>query len=224
VKGELEQYKVSEDHFRDWLHRGLTGCHFAEMLSSKHPVRINFYAPLLEQLDHGEIAAFIDSAASAKVTAVLLFPQLRTARDIVRLLRELEGKRWKLRRRRWPRGYAKPDSIAVGLDWTTKGNEICDAMGLAHVGTMPVTRRAPYVAIVVWGGAHANPHVRTGDSVGVASAPTGLEKKEHSKLMKQTTKRVGRLLAVPPAEHAEWLRKVAFILPRAAAKQLLKRL
>jgi hypothetical protein len=220
--GELERYKVSEGHFRDWLHRGLTGCSFAGLLAAKRPVRIDFYSPL-GAIDHQQIAAFIDAAAERGITAVLLFPQLRTARDVARLLSELgAGKRWKLSRVHWPRGYAKPDSIALGLDWRTKNGGVCDAMGLAHVGTMPVTRRSPYVAIVVWGGAHLNPHIRAGHTVGVASAPTDLEKKAHSKLMKKTNERVESLLAIPPAEDPEWLRKVAFILPRAAAKRLLK--
>jgi|CZKU01.1.fsa_nt_gi hypothetical protein len=99
---------------------------------------------------------------------------------------------------------------------------VCDAMGLAHVGTMPVTRRAPYVAIFIWGGPHLDPYMKEGPTVGVANAPTGLAKKEHSKLMRLSDKRVRALLAVPPAEDHRWLRRVAFILPRAAATRLLR--
>jgi hypothetical protein len=220
--GDLERYKVSEGHFRDWLNRRLTGCTFAGLLAGSRPVKIDFYASL-GKLDHRMVEAFIDGAASREITAVLLFPALRTARDVVGLLTELNrGDRWQLSRVRWPRGYRKPDSIAVALDWTTKAGPICDAMGLAHVGTMPVTRRAPYVAIVVWGGPHLNPHLPAGERVGVASAPTGLDKAKHRKNMRLSTRRVKELLEVPPAEDHKWLRRVAFILPRAAAKRLLK--
>jgi len=220
--GDLERYRVCEGHFRDWLHHGLTGCYFASSLAAKHPVRIDFYSPL-GKLHHGQIAAFIDGAASREMTAVLLFPRLRTSRDIGQLLGKLaKGPRWRVSRVRWPKGCGKADSYALSLEWMTKAGPVCDAMGLAHVGTMPVTRRSPYVAIVVWGGPHLNKYLPQGPRVGVASAPTGLKKKAaHSKLMKQSDERVRMLLGVRPAEDRVWLRRVAFILPKAAAVQVL---
>jgi hypothetical protein len=215
--GDLEHYKLAEGLFRDWLHRGMTGCGFAAMLAATKPVRIDFYSPL-GKLDHEQIAAFVDGVAERKMTAILLFPHLRTAKDVAGLLRELgRAPRWKLHRSRWPKGRRKPDAVALSLDWTTKAGAVCDAMGLGPFGTMPVTRRAPYVAIVLWSGPHLNPHIREGKHVGVASAPTGLKKRAHRKLMKASDKRVGELLAIPPGEDATWLRGVAFVLPKAAA-------
>jgi len=64
--------------------------------------------------------------------------------------------------------------------------------------------------------------VKAGARVGVASAPTGLDKSAHRKLMQVSDARVRALLAVPPAEDAAWLRRVAFILPKASATRLLK--
>ena len=86
---------------------------------------------------------------------------------------------------------------------------------------MPVTRRAPYVAIAVWGGPHLNEHIRKGPRVGVASAPTGLGASEHRKLMAATDGRVRALLDVPQEENPEWLRQVAFVLPKAPTLKLL---
>lgn len=219
---DLERYSLCEGHFRDWLHSGLTGCHFASTFAAKKPVRIDFYSPL-GAIDHEQLAAFIDATAARELTAVLLFPELRTARDTVRVLASLSrGPRWRVARARWPRGYRKADSIALSLEWKTQAGAICDAMGLAPLGTMPITRRAPYVAIVVWGGPHLNTHVRAGPHVGVASAPTGLEKKAHRKLMTASDKRVRELLRLPPEEDPVWLRQVGFILPKASAMGLLR--
>jgi hypothetical protein len=122
----------------------------------------------------------------------------------------------------WPQGYAKPDSVAFGLEWTTREREVCDALGLAHAGTMPVTRRAPYVAIAVWGAPHSNPHIRkVPGRVGVASALTGYGPDKHRDFMRRTDDHVRGLLAVPPAEHPEWLRRVAFVLPERDASSVL---
>ena len=86
-------------------------------------------------------------------------------------------------------------------------------MGLAPLGTMPVTRRAPHLAIVVWGGPHLNLHLPRTARVGVASAPTGLNKVEHRRLMKITDERVRELLT-ESAEDRVWLRQIGFILQR----------
>ena len=88
---------------------------------------------------------------------------------------------------------------------------------LGRDGTRPIgddaeTRRAPYVAIVVWGGPHLNPYIRKTEHVGVASALTGLDQVEHGKMMRITDARVRELLK-EPAEDPEWLRRVGFILP-----------
>src|SRR5579859_2069148 len=56
---DLERYKVCEDHFRDWLRSGMTGCYFASMLAAKLPVRMDFYAPI-GRIDHEQMEAFID--------------------------------------------------------------------------------------------------------------------------------------------------------------------
>jgi hypothetical protein len=218
---DLERYKLCEDHFRDWLQSGLSGCHFAATLAAKRPVRIDFYSPL-GNIDHEQVAAFIDGTATRQLTAVLLFPALRTASDVIGLLAELRrGARWRIARARWPKGFRKADSIALSVEWETTAGVVCDAMGLAPLGTMPVTRRAPYVAIVVWGGPHLNEHLKAGPRVGVASAATGLTKSAHRKLMKVSDQRVRALLHVPPEEEPVWLRRVGFILPKAA-ESLLK--
>jgi hypothetical protein len=131
VGDDLERYKLCEGHFRDWLHSGLTGCRFASTFATEKPVRIDFYSPL-SPIDHEQIAAFIDATASHEITAVLLFPALRTARDTVNVLSVLtRGARWRLTRAGWPKGYRKPDSIALGLEWRIKTGEVSGQPHLA---------------------------------------------------------------------------------------------
>ena len=154
------------------------------------------------------------------MVAIVLFPSVRTPTDLAHTLAALcKEPRWQLGEESWPKGRERPDSVALSLTWKTSSGDVSDAMGVAPLGTMPVTRRTPYMAIVVWGGSHLNSHIRKTDRVGVASAPTGLDKADHSRLMKITDERVRELLR-EPGEDPEWLRRVGFILPSEACGPL----
>ena len=219
---EFARYKLSEEHFREWLKGGLTGCRFAKMLAKKRPrIRVDFYSPF-GLFDHDEAAAFIDGTVARDVVAILLFPAIRTAAATADLLLHLsKSERWKVVAEPWRSGFEKADALPFGLRWKTSTDCIeCDAMGLGPIGTMPVTRRAPYVAIVIWGGPHKNDHVKKGPRVGVASAPTDLDPKKHDRMMKLSDARVRALLGVEPPEHAAWLRRIGFILPISSSKRL----
>jgi hypothetical protein len=218
--GELDRFQRCQEHLALWLRSSLTGCHFATSFSSTKPLKIDYYTPISEAIDLAAIAGFIDGTATNEVVAVVLFPSVRTPADLARTLVTLCGDpRWQVGEESWPKGRERPDSVALSLIRKTASGDISDAMGVAPLGTMPVTRRAPYVAIVVWGGSHLNPHIRRTDHVGVASAPTGLDKAEHGRLMKITDQRVRELLR-EPAEDPEWLRHVGFILPSEACGPL----
>lgn len=212
--GELDRFRRCQEHLALWLRGSLTGCHFATSFSSIRPLKLDYYTPISETVDLAAIAGFIDGTAAREVVAVVLFPALRTPRDLVDTLLTLrKDARWGVSESAWPEGRERPDSVAISLTWQTASGDVSDAMGVAPLGTMPVTRRAPHFAIVVWGGPHRNEHLRKPQHVGVASAPTGLDKAEHARLMKVTDDRVRELLR-EPAEDPVWLRQVAFVLPR----------
>jgi len=223
--GDLDRFKRCQEHLSLWLQSTLTGCNFATSFSSTKPLKLDYYTPISEAIDVGAIGAFIDGTTAREVVAVVLFPSLRTPVDLVEALRALcKDARWRVREADWPKGRGRDDSLALSLTWRTPSGEVSDAMGLAPLGTMPVTRRAPHFAIVVWGGPHLNPHLPKTDRVGVASAPTGLSKAAHKRLMKTTDERVRELLT-EPAEDRVWLRQIAFILQREvheSARDLLK--
>jgi hypothetical protein len=218
--GDLDRFRRCQEHLALWLRSSLTGCHFATSFSSTKPLKLDYYTPISEAIDLAAIAGFIDGTATNEVVAVVLFPSVRTPADLAHTLLTLCGDpRWQLGEESWPKGRERADSVALSLTWKTVSGDLSDAMGVAPLGTMPVTRRAPYVAIVVWGGSHLNLHIRKTDRVGVASAPTGLDKAEHGRLMKITDERVRELLR-EPADDAEWLRHVGFIVPSEACGPL----
>ncbi len=197
--GELDRFKRCQEHLALWLQSTLTGCHFATSFSSRKPLKLDYYTPINEAVDLDAIGGFIDGTAAREVVAVVLFPSLRTPRDLLEVLGTLcTDPRWQVNEVHWLEGRERPDSVALSLTWKTPTGDISDAMGVGPLGTMPVTRRAPHFAVIVWGGPHLNPYIRKTDRVGVASAPTGLDKAEHARLMKVTDERVRELLREPP--------------------------
>lgn len=84
-------------------------------------------------------------------------PDLRTPLDIVNVLSELAAHpRWEVCVPSWkehPR-----DDVLVGLHWRTRAGLSSSALGLAPLLSMPVLRRAPLPAILVYAGPRANPH------------------------------------------------------------------
>jgi hypothetical protein len=133
----------------------------ATSFSSNRPLKLDYYTPIDEAIDVDAIGSFVDGTAPTEVVAVVLFPSLRTAADVVDALLALtRDERWQLADAGWPVGQARADSTALSLTWRTKSGGLSEAMGIAPLGTMPVTRRAPYVAIVAWGGPHLNKHIR----------------------------------------------------------------
>lgn len=93
-------------------------------------------------------------------------------------------------------------------------------MGFAPFGRMPIMRRAPYVALVLWPGGYENEQRRSPDgSVGVIDArlPAEVDPQE---LWKTTPTSVGELMADAP-EDLERLRSVAFCLDEAAVGDTL---
>jgi hypothetical protein len=155
--------------------------------------------------------------------AVSIFPHLHTPDATAKMLAMLgRRERWTITRRTQP-ASVRPRGTALGLDFKTGAGAQSSVIGLAPFGTLPVMRRSPYVCLVAWGGGADNPH-RPGTpppgSVGLIDIPPQMTKAVHRKTMKQTNERVRELAEFPP-ENLEFLREVAFILPRSSVQRHL---
>ena len=172
----LDDARIVNETTRRFLSH-LTRCHFAPahvkgQVVAGPPVTAVF-AGEIEREDVAIVDDALNHSAEEGVVAILVFPELRTAEDIARLIDVLAaGERWRVTLP--PRGDHPYDDALVGLWWTTPAGDKTSVMGLAPLGEMPVTRRAPHVALIAWCGPHLNEHTpptaREGE-VGLVSMP-----------------------------------------------------
>ena len=133
----------------------MTGCQFAKLIArtKDRTVRVTF--PGLTPEEDG--SRLFAAGAEAGLPVIGIFVGLRTEEHLVEQLRVLaRGPRWTVTRQH-PEGLVT-DDVMVGIEWRIRDGLSSSAMGLAALGTMPVTRRAPYICIAAWPGEHANPH------------------------------------------------------------------
>jgi hypothetical protein len=165
------------------------------------------------------ITALVDESAAKQRVAVCVFPRLCLARDVVQLLLHLRDSesRWNMKRLEDSNG-----TTAVGLTWKTRGGVKTHAMGFAPLGTMPVTRRAPYTAIALWSGGFENswnPQEKEDGTkrtvVNLADAAHGIGEETHAELWTGSEHATAALFFDPPDE-AKRLYRVAFRLPTDA--------
>jgi hypothetical protein len=215
------------EHLRSWLRHTFTGCSFASHLAAgdKSEPRIGYFVALgpIVQATLDAIETTIDSSAAVGKVAVSIFPEVHTPDATAKMLAMLSRRdRWTITRRTPPAGV-RPRGTALSLDFKTGAGVQSSVMGLAPFGTLPVMRRSPYVCLVAWGGGADNPH-RPGTpsvgSVGLIDIPPQMTKAVHRKTMQRTNERVRELAELPP-ENLEFLREVAFILPRSSAQRHL---
>ena len=93
---------------------------------------------------------------------------------------------------RWAGTELAPPSggLDVALTWKAPCGKLSRVMGLAPIGTMPVTRRAPYVALAAWTGDHANPWNRPQTPRNVvmfSDMPHGLTEEVHRHWKEEST-------------------------------------
>ncbi len=224
-----EQAFTPEGIVRRFLAYG-TGCSFAATLA-KHPDGLIEWATQQTALTAEGVArinTFLDQAGNASRAAVVVFPELRSASDICGLIRRLVADaRWTLERSEW-REHARPDILAW-IKWRTSAGRLSSAMGLAPLGSMPVHRRAPFVAIALWPGGRENRYRQEqsakdeekGRPVGFLDIKIHevMDTVEQYRAVKETTEQnVGELKKIP-AEGAAW-HDVTFCLP-ADVKSLI---
>lgn len=214
------------EHFRSWLQKGMTACGFANVIASKGRVNYDVRLEMLAKEDVAGIDSFIDSAAQESNFAVILFPRVRTTEEITHLLRTLaSGERWKIKPVSWNKSPREGASL-IGVMFKTTNLDQSSVMGFAPLGCMPVTRRAPYVALAVWAGSRLNKHRESPKgSIGFIDAPPvdrygqELAKEAHDSVWETTRARVKSLLVDPPEERLK-LKDVAFCLPEKDVAEL----
>ena len=186
---------------------------------------------------------FLDDAGCEKRVGVVILPRLRTPEEVSALLVVVgRAPRWTCKPVAWKK-HGRPDDVLVGVSWRTAVEEEglrlgSSVIGFAPIGSMPVTRRAPYVALAVWPGGRDNEFARSkGGEVGFIDVPPVFAARRpewwrpknivrklrgevadrratYRRMFDLTTADVGHLLQ-DPAEDAHRLRKAAFCLPRA---------
>lgn len=207
------------DHFMRWLH-GASPCMFARSFATSDP-RIIFYVVLdsFSGVELAAIAGTFDMAADAGQFACILFPRLRYANEIASIIKTLlRDERWSCSRVPWQK-FPRYRDTAIGLHWRTKSGFVSSAMGFAPLGSMPVSRRAPYVGVVVWPGGQENRFAKKQDTVGFIDGKHGMTRGTYDPLFKKSQELVGELFGDPQEDRVQ-LRRVAFCLPRNVASPL----
>lgn len=204
-----------EDHFREWLRRSLSGCAFAAAAAGRR--RGIVYYTVRGSLSVDIVNAFIDTAEARDLFAVVLFPWIRWPAELTSYLGALRlHPRWTITTATGRQ--LRPDgAVDICIEWTTSGGYRSSVMGFAPIGTMPVTRRAPYYALALWPGGHKNPRFtpRDASKVGFIDAVLDLSDESYASTMLSSKERTAALLGSPP-EAAPPLREVAFCLPAEA--------
>jgi hypothetical protein len=204
----------------------MSGCHFAVNLAAAG-ARITYWTvhDALRRVEVRALEEIIDGSAKEGRWMIVLFPHLRTAKEVAQLLEVLRrSDRWEATRVEW-RKHARANTTPIGLTFRTASNWATSVMGFAPLGTMPVTRRAPYTAFALWPNGPANPFMRTkekGAVIGFIDGPHDLDEDKrptYDAWLNTSRGRVDELFAVPPEDRV-WLRQVAFCLPRNAAKHV----
>jgi hypothetical protein len=210
---------------RRYLRSGITGCGFAGAYAAAPDAIVwgVWSGTSPSESLHTELSGFFTAAAKIERPGIAVFPELRTADDVVGLMVGLAGKSgWSLSHEKWGR-YARDEEL-VGLWWRTPAGLRTSVMGFAPLGSMPVTRRAPFVAIAAWTGPKLNPQKSKmmkkpdpPDEVGFVDMPP-LQPDKHDDMWEITRTKVRELKALPQEGAA--LPTVAFCLPSACALRL----
>lgn len=202
----------------------MTGCEFARVLSGK-AARV---AVEVRGDDTAHPAAWLNGAfdqhAMAGRAGIAVFPEIASERGLVELLNQLaEDPRWSLRQRPKP---STRGGVLVSLEWQTPVGDASDTMGFAPFVSMPVPRRAPYVAIATWPGRPSNPFRGQGSTPAVAAgrvsfldAVHDLEQEAYDAAWARTIAKVATLMTTP-SDDARLYRRATFVLSAEAAAEL----
>ncbi|MDA2933380.1 hypothetical protein MYX82_03450 [Acidobacteria bacterium AH-259-D05] len=161
-KKDLTENKVHliPEIFYDWVRRGQVSCYFAVRLAANAASTFNvakdsvgwdpFVFPHgLENPNLAErINAILIETCTISEGVLLIFPGIETAEDLVCLINKLcEDELWSWTRIPWE-GDEK--FCLVGLRWLLpSGKSVNHVLGFSSLPSMPITRRAPFTALVL---------------------------------------------------------------------------
>ncbi len=182
-----------------WLNAAVSGCLFAPVLSKRGESAVDHTS--FETLTD-EVPGLLDDAmlwaGQTNVALVVSFPRLHTEDDVVRLIACLRrSNRWSVAPDLNERPGCKP-GVRIEMGWLTEAGQRSRVIGLAPLSSMPVTRRAPFVALCAWTGPiDANKYFKPRDRsiVGVANMPSLVTtKRGHTRNWKASTRSTTELL------------------------------
>jgi hypothetical protein len=170
-----------------WLRSDISGCLFAKKFASESAGRLRLVvlSRALEDKElGGKLQVLLTDAADHKEAVILIFPDLRLDEDVARLIDLLaKHEAWSCREVKW-KEHAR-EHILIAIEWCTPSGYQSVAMGLAPLGTMPVTRRSPFVSVALWPDGkqnHCNQHPRS--RVSLADMPHSLDCPAHENMWK----------------------------------------
>ena len=194
TQGEGQEHAaVVQEMFGAWLNAtNLHGCSFATWAARNRRLR---YASFFDAPDENvvrQLSLHIRMAQAQEQLALAVFPSIETERQLMAFVELL------IRDQQWT-AIQRPisDRLAVELRW--KASELLEAsaIGFAPLGTMPVTRRAPYVALGIWAGGHNNPRRKKPDAfVGVGDMSHTLRTDRYDTMQRLTRDHVSRTRSV----------------------------
>lgn len=211
----------ADDHLRQWLAKGMTGCQFATLVAQQRErIATSVFAGLAPE---AHVTRLFEFGAGEHVPAVAIFLGIRTEHELAEQLRLLSaGERWKITDERVE--GLETDDVLIGMEWTIRPGLVSAPMGLAPFATMPVTRRAPYVCIAAWPGGHENPHWTRYEERLVHFLDTDLSKLHLPKAKYQslaaTSREATKALLSEVNDDARHYRRVAFRLQSSARASL----
>ena len=205
-----------EDVVRKFI-ANCTGCSFAAALANKKNgmLWVTFDRAPSAQTP-GLLTQVLDTFADQSKVVVFVFPSLRSAEDVARLVGFFgENDRWEVSEPKWS-SHPRDNAALVWMKWRNPMGLFSSAMGFAPLGSMPAHRRAPYVSLAVWPGGRENtiaePKGKTLGFLDVALPLKLRSKRAYDVATKTTRKRVALLKTIPAEGAAHY--NVTFCIPR----------
>lgn len=218
--GAGKVHQGAAHHLADWLNH-LAPCAFAPGFVKPAPDTGMSARLVWNVLEPGSaeqtsrLDSLADLAAGVGSFSGIVWPKVRTPEDLLgELAHLLRSPRWRVRRVPWNGLLARERDVLVALEWKTAHGSWSSVMGLAPHGSMPVTRRSPYAAVVWWPGGPENPHhPEVEGEVGFIDGRHDVEALEpYRGMLRDSAERTEKMLEHAP-EDVVGFRKVAFCLP-----------
>lgn len=203
---------LPEKHLARWI-RLMTGCSFARDLAHP-PDRCIRYSEFINVDDEvpDQLTAALEGCYADGLAFVALFSSIRGRDDLLQLLAILsKAERWRCRQDR----SRNEEELLVSVEWRTPDGPRSSCLGLAPLFEMPVTRRAPFIALALWPGPRTTSKDRP---VGFRDMPSSHDAPRRKELIDKTQETV-RGLMDPEDRAIEWER-VTFRLPAATCEAL----